>query len=92
MKPGGYLTDWADALVQRIRVLNVECCAVAAMRKIQLVVIGNTLQQVPCPFETQLRIAVQHQVGFIRSTKAMPKFDVRPRPAGADAVLRVAAQ
>jgi len=49
-------------------------------REEQLVIVGNVLQQAPGPFETQLSVFVQQQVGLECATDTMAEFDVGPWP------------
>jgi len=52
------------------------------MGKIELLVIGDTLQQVPGPFKTETGVVMQQQIGLIGAAKTMAEFYVRSRPAG----------
>jgi hypothetical protein len=53
------LASRTDPLIQSIGILNIEGFTLFAVREIEFVVVGNALQQVPCPFETQLRVFVE---------------------------------
>jgi len=83
------LASRTDSLIQGIGVLNIERSALPAVRKIEFVVVGNALQEVPCPFETQLRFLVKQQVGFISTAQPMTKFDTRARPTGVYAIMLI---
>ena len=83
---------WAGLIIECIRVLNVARSAGSAPRQVELVVVGNAVQQVPCPFETELCVTVQQQVGLIGTTKAVTKLHIRSGPAGSDIALAVDAQ
>jgi hypothetical protein len=83
------LAGRTDPLIQGIGVLNIERSALPAVRKIEFVVVGDALQEVPCPFETQLRLLVKQQVGLISTAKPMTKFDARTRPTGVYAIMLI---
>ena len=59
------------------------------VRKIQLVVIRDALQQVPGPFETEFGILVQQLVRLVGSAQAMAKLHVGTRPAGVYVVFMI---
>ena len=82
----GYLAARAGLVVQSIGILNIGRLARLAHGQIQLVVSGNVLEQIPRPFEAELRNPVQQQIGFKSTTYAVTVFDVRARPAGMNPV------
>jgi hypothetical protein len=79
----------ADSVVQSIGILNIESFTLFAVRKIKFVVVGDALQQVPRPFETQLRLLMEQQVGFVGPAKPVTKFNAGPRPTGVYTVILV---
>ena len=62
------LASRAGTAIQRVCILHIVRIAVIAAREIELVVIGNTLQQIPRPLEAQLWFLMQQQLGFIGAT------------------------
>lgn len=79
-------------MVERVRILYVDCLAGPAVREVQLVVIRDAVEQIPGPLETQTRVFMQQEVGLERAAYPMPEFNVGPRPTGGDIVSGVYAQ
>jgi hypothetical protein len=65
MNPTDDLASRTDTLIQRVSILYVKCRAIFARRQIEFVVLGNTVQEVPRPFKTQLWFSMEKQVVFI---------------------------
>jgi hypothetical protein len=79
-------------MIERIGILNIPRLTAAADSQVKLVVVRNVLQQIPRPFETQMRIFMQQQIRLVSTTNAVAEFDIRPRPARRYIVTRVDAQ
>ena len=82
-------TGRTSRAINSVSVLHVKRIAAAAGRQIQFVIHRYTVQEVPGPFETQLWVLVQQEVGLIGSTESMSKLDVGPRPARANSIIVV---
>ena len=88
----GQLATRASLVVQRISVLNVGRLTRLANSQIELVIAGYVLQEIPGPFEAELRCPVQQNIGFKCTTHAVPIFDIRSGPAGMYLVGRIDSQ
>lgn len=75
------LTGWAGPVIQGKSILDIARLAARTNREVKFVIVGDVLQQAPRPFETQLSIFMQQQVGLESAADTMTKFNVRPRPA-----------
>ena len=51
MKLANDLTGWATMIVDRVGILYIIGTTFVTGREKQLVVMGNALQKIPCPFE-----------------------------------------
>lgn len=84
-----YLAGWAALVIQREGVLDVAGLAACANCEVQLIVVGDVLQQAPGPLETQLSVFMQQQVCLEGAADAMAKFDIGSRPARAYGVIGI---
>ena len=89
MNPAYDLASRTDTLIQRIGILDIVRVTLLAVGKIEFVVLRNALQQVPCPFETQLWLLVKQQVGFISAAETMAKFNIGARPTWVYAIILI---
>ena len=76
-------------MVKSVRILDIGRQAGLANRQVQLIIAGEVLQEIPGPFEAELRNAVQQQIGFKGSTYTMTIFDIRARPTGMNPIRGV---
>jgi len=84
-----YLAGWTALVIQREGVLDVAGLAVCANCEIQLIIVGDVLQQAPGPLETQLSVFMQQQVCLEGAADPMTKFAIGSRPARANGVIGI---
>ena len=76
-------------MIQSIGILHINRVTSLAARKIQFVVVGNSLKQVPGPFKTQAALRMQHKIRFERSAHAVAILYIGAWPAGVDAMVTI---
>ncbi len=89
MYVAGNFAGRANAAIQCIGILHIEGFTKLAAGQEEFVVVGNAVQQIPGPFEVELWLPVQYQVGFIGTTQTVAKFYVGARPASMDSIILV---